>query len=245
MRVTRCIFCGNDSKDSKSVEHIIPESLGNKDLILEKGVVCDKCNNYFASKIEEPVLSLDGFKRLRFYNFIENKRGSIPPSDALFMGEIAETKWVKNADGKYSLLIGLPPETIYKMVKNPPKMFVTKGYDLSDDENHRYEISRFLAKIAVEYYVYLFLKNQKAEDNEELKIGVDEHLKKIINFIRIGRQDKRPLKYEAKTKESNKTFIEEDYDFEIGFTVEQEDLIFNLKIMDTRFKLNLSQNEGL
>ena len=49
----RCLFCKQDSSNTKSVEHIIPESLGNKTLILPRGYVCDKCNNYFAIKVED------------------------------------------------------------------------------------------------------------------------------------------------------------------------------------------------
>ena len=69
--IKNCIFCGAESSGSKSVEHIIP-SLGNKEYVLPRGVVCEKCNNYFARKIEGPVLSLDGFRLLRFYNAVEN-----------------------------------------------------------------------------------------------------------------------------------------------------------------------------
>ena len=47
----RCIFCKKDSLDSKSIEHIMPESLGNVNHILQPGVVCDECNNYFARKV--------------------------------------------------------------------------------------------------------------------------------------------------------------------------------------------------
>lgn len=235
MRVTKCIFCGECSTNSKSVEHIIPESLGNKTLILEKGVVCDKCNNYFSRKIEGPVLSLDGFKRLRFYNFVQNKAGNIPISDALFCGDLVEAKWEK-VNGEYSLLLGLSPETICKMINNPPKYFFTRGFDLSDDENHRYEISRFIAKVAIEYYVYLFIENQKDNDDEELIIEFDKQLSKLVNFVRVGRSDKHPLNYEV---------CIEEYSISIGFIEEKEDLVFLMRIMNTTFKLNLSNNSGL
>lgn len=239
MRIKNCIFCGRNSEDSRSIEHIIPESLGNKELILERGIVCDKCNNYFARKIEEPVLSLDCFKQLRFYNFIENKRGHIPLSDALFCGEVAEAQWVKT-DGQYSLFIGLSPETIEKMINNPPKMFFTRGYDLSDHENHRYEISRFLSKVAIEYFVYQTLTTQELED-EELNIIFDEQLKKLINYVRVGRENKLPINYEVTTNKLDDGFLNSDYKLSIGFTVEKDDLIFNFEIMNTIFKLNLSQ----
>lgn len=51
-----CLFCKRDSSTSRSVEHVIPESLGNKEYVLPRGMVCDKCNQYFAIKIEKPLL---------------------------------------------------------------------------------------------------------------------------------------------------------------------------------------------
>jgi hypothetical protein len=52
----KCVFCKCDSEDSKSVEHVIPESLGSKTIVLPRGLVCDKCNNYFSHKVEIPIL---------------------------------------------------------------------------------------------------------------------------------------------------------------------------------------------
>ncbi len=61
-----CIFCKRDSTGSCSVEHIIPESLGNEEHVLPPGVVCGACNNYFASSIEQAVLESGAFKIARF-----------------------------------------------------------------------------------------------------------------------------------------------------------------------------------
>jgi len=61
----RCIFCEADTSNSKSVEHIIPESLGNLDHVLPAGIVCDQCNNYFAVKVERPLLESAYFTQLR------------------------------------------------------------------------------------------------------------------------------------------------------------------------------------
>ena len=69
----KCIFCGNDSRDSRSVEHIIPESFGNSTAILPKGVVCDKCNNYIGRKIESPFLNSEAILLLRQELALENK----------------------------------------------------------------------------------------------------------------------------------------------------------------------------
>lgn len=69
-----CVFCHNISDSSKSVEHIIPESLGNKEHILWRGAVCDKCNNYFATKIEKELLDQPYFISMRHRNFIKTKK---------------------------------------------------------------------------------------------------------------------------------------------------------------------------
>lgn len=74
----RCIFCKTDSSHSVSVEHIIPESMGNADHVLPRGAVCDGCNGYFARKIEGPLLAAPVFRQLRFGMQIANKRGRIP-----------------------------------------------------------------------------------------------------------------------------------------------------------------------
>jgi hypothetical protein len=84
----RCLFCKQDSSNSKSVEHIIPESLENTTLVLPKGVVCDKCNNYFARKVEQPFLESIDIRALRFREAIPNKRGIIPPLDGILNGDI-------------------------------------------------------------------------------------------------------------------------------------------------------------
>ena len=74
----RCIFCKQDSSTSKSVELIIPESLGNVEHVLPLGAVCDACNQYFARKIERQVLDSPMFRRLRADMAVRNKRGRIP-----------------------------------------------------------------------------------------------------------------------------------------------------------------------
>jgi hypothetical protein len=79
----RCLFCKRDSSLSRSVEHIIPESLGNHTFILSAGIVCDTCNNYFARKVEKPFLDLPMIAHLRFDHEIQNKRGKVPHTGAI------------------------------------------------------------------------------------------------------------------------------------------------------------------
>jgi len=51
----RCIFCDKENQ-AKSIEHIISESFGNKDYVIDRSVVCDECNSKF-SRFEQKALS--------------------------------------------------------------------------------------------------------------------------------------------------------------------------------------------
>jgi hypothetical protein len=73
-----CLFCKGSTETSVSIEHIVPESLGNIELVLPAGVVCDKCNNYFARKLEGPVLACGAFLEHRFAGCLPNKGARIP-----------------------------------------------------------------------------------------------------------------------------------------------------------------------
>lgn len=79
-----CIFCHKDSSTSKSIEHIIPESLGNTDYLLPNGYVCDECNHYFAIKVEKKLLSQPYFVSMRSRNGILTKKGKFVREKMIF-----------------------------------------------------------------------------------------------------------------------------------------------------------------
>src|SRR5687768_18410135 len=99
-----CLFCERSSIDSKSVEHIIPESLGNTVYILPVGVVCDKCNNYFSREIEGPLLSHNFFRQKRHCLGILSKKGRIPDEKGFIIDPVdAEVAFSKDKNGKSSV----------------------------------------------------------------------------------------------------------------------------------------------
>lgn len=75
----RCLFCKANSSNSHSVEHAIPEALGNRTFVLPRGVVCDGCNNYFAVKVEGPLLKTGALQQLRARQGVPTKRGRLVP----------------------------------------------------------------------------------------------------------------------------------------------------------------------
>lgn len=60
-----CIIC-DCKNEAKSIEHIVPESLGNRFYVMKRGALCDKCNNRF-SKFEQKALgqTILSFERAR------------------------------------------------------------------------------------------------------------------------------------------------------------------------------------
>lgn len=76
----KCIFCKSGTGTFTTVEHIIPESLGNDNLLLESHV-CDKCQRYFGKEIEKYVLGKTPFGFWRTYLGIKTKKQEWPSVD--------------------------------------------------------------------------------------------------------------------------------------------------------------------
>lgn len=146
----RCLFCKNDSSTTKSIEHIIPESLGNKTLVLPLGYVCDKCNNYFARKVEKPFLEQFNMRLLRFQEAVPSKKKKIPSIN----GIIGSTQVTVHKDvvGEEVITgIDIPPELFDKILNEPNKMeLIIPALVESHFPEQGFIISRFLAKIALE-----------------------------------------------------------------------------------------------
>lgn len=73
----KCIFCLQTGDIFHTVEHIIPESLGNTDdFLIDR--VCDKCQNYFGREVENYVLTKTPFGFWRTMAGTLNKKGKSP-----------------------------------------------------------------------------------------------------------------------------------------------------------------------
>lgn len=73
----RCIFCLEENENFNTVEHIVPESLGNTDDIL-RNAVCDKCQSYLGKEVENFILSKNPFVFWRTIYGTKSKKGKEP-----------------------------------------------------------------------------------------------------------------------------------------------------------------------
>lgn len=176
----KCIFCKSDSSTSKSVEHIIPESLGNKSHILPKGIVCDRCNNYFATKVEKRVLEKPYFKNVRYRNFITTKKRRLVPDKTLFPNK--EGGWADVWLDEKGFVIDSKDQHIFELIKDGKinKLVIPI---IEQPEENDYEVSRFLAKAALE-----FLTDRIKNDDDWLEeIVTKVELDPLRNYARYGK----------------------------------------------------------
>lgn len=185
----KCIFCRQDSTNSKSVEHIVPNSFGNTTAILKKGIVCDKCNNYFARKVEQPFLEAKPVRILRQELEIENKRGKLITE---YSYPRVGKEYVKQISYNKYLICVIDDNTQEELSK---KVDEYQRYMLDNDKfflEQNYDISRLLAKMAVEFFVY----NSGSSEEVCEDISTDKAFQSIRHYARYGSQ--KIWKYNAR-----------------------------------------------
>ena len=79
-----CLYCKQSDVPFTSVEHVIPESLGNQGLrgkppmVLPKGVVCDRCNHGKLSNLDNALIDFSPISLMRTRYGVRSKRGALP-----------------------------------------------------------------------------------------------------------------------------------------------------------------------
>lgn len=159
----------------------MPESIGSKKRVLPPGAVCDKCNNYFARKVEQPVLNHSWMRNLRAWHQVPNKKGSYPSMLGHIAGSDIPVNMRRDKDGKLQFA------TENKSDAHALARVATGGFEkpliftIEDDPPPR-GMSRFLCKMALETFAEVF-----CSDAHELDRLVDEpYLESIRGYARHG-----------------------------------------------------------
>lgn len=238
-----CIFCKEDSRDSKSVEHIIPESLGNKDLILPKGVVCDKCNQYFAVKVEKPMLEMKYFRNVRFRNNIKSKKGRNIPYKTLFPHK--DGGWVDMIIDDNNIIFNNDDTHVTDLIRNQKINKMMFEVVDAPSKNNSY-VSRFLAKSALELFA-LKADNNQAYLDEVINM---KELDPLREYARYGKGEKWMYNqrriYSEEDRFVDPVFHPEPYEVlhELDFLfLEPGVYYFTLVIMGIEYVINCGASE--
>lgn len=140
----KCIFCDKEN-EAESIEHIVPESFGNKVYVMKKGEVCDTCNGKF-SKFEEKALTNSVFVMERARFAIITKKGKN------VKGEIKKLiiEGDKNFREKYINVTGIDEENMIEF--NPTSGI---GYLLIPSfDKSEVSTSKLLLKIGLESFYH-------------------------------------------------------------------------------------------
>lgn len=237
-----CLFCKNDSSQSRSVEHIIPESLGNKEHVLRPGVVCDDCNNYFALKVEKPLLEQPYFQSVRARNEIQNKKGrSVPEKGLIWHPNGGPVDIYRMQDGLAIDITNLKLANLFQ--GHTSGKFVIPIY--REPEINNLILSRFLCKVALEALVHKFIDIEGWESETIYKTELDP----LRRFARFGNQKIALWKYSQKRIYNEDDRFEDTnltgepyeclHEFQIHYSSAQE-LFFIICIMGIEYAINFA-----
>jgi HNH endonuclease len=179
----RCIFCKLTSTKSISKEHIVPESLGNIEYILQPGWVCDKCNNYLACEVEAPFLNSWYGRNSRFEMRVQSKRRKVPPAIGFHAQSRSKVDVYVDKEGHYGICCAQGKDETHfaKSISNDTHgtLYIPAANLPSND----YETARFIGKVALEVLALRGMDvpgwNNEVVDKKEL----DE----LRNYVRKGR----------------------------------------------------------
>lgn len=235
----KCIFCKHDASASISVEHIVPESMGNKNNILPKGVVCDTCNNYFSLKIEKKVLEMKYFQNLRFRNGIESKKNRIPRGKALIPKTKYEAEVIISENKPFEVILDAAS---FELIQKGEIKHLLLPFDI---EYPKYDkvFSRFLAKIGVEMIALRILMQDR---NDQNLLAEEPALDPVRNYARFNSKNENWVYSSRKIYEEDESFFLEngksvDMVFECDFLATHEgELYFVIAIKGIEFVLNMA-----
>jgi hypothetical protein len=145
--------------------------------VLPKGVVCDKCNNYFAKAVEKPFLEDQAVRLLRFHECLPSKKGRVPPIAGVLSPGI-QVEMFRNAKSG-TLLMDVPPGSLDGILRQAEGQLILPigGAPPAGPTS-----SRFFAKVAVESMAARLLHDTALMD----QFIDDPQLDPIRNHARRG-----------------------------------------------------------
>lgn len=235
-----CIFCQKNSDLSKTIEHIIPEALGNTEHILPKGIVCDSCNHYFGTKIEKKLLETLYFEHVRSRKMVQNKKGKIPPISGILLPARLAVKLSK--DGAIYAANESDESIFVKSIQKHDSGQIIVPHIPNPPIEPSNILSKFLAKVALEVLAQRLMDSQEGLDF----VAQDKQLHNIRQFARYGKfiglwpYHQRRIYSEEMQFSDNKTKerYEVLHEYQLLYTDDNQQLYLILAIFGIEYAIN-------
>lgn len=110
-----CIYCKEDSSKARGFAHVIPEALFRNTLVLPRGGVCDKCNQYLG-KLDSSLVAFPPIALILQWHGVEGKlgrsRSEIGPVKSEGQGNLRFTVEIQenstDRHGKHTVRFAIP-----------------------------------------------------------------------------------------------------------------------------------------
>jgi hypothetical protein len=73
-----CLFCRKSDGGFTTAEHSLSHSIGNTEVVLENGIVCDRCNNGVLSQLDQALAEFWPLQMRRTWLGVPSKSGKVP-----------------------------------------------------------------------------------------------------------------------------------------------------------------------
>jgi len=240
-----CIFCESSEREFTAREHIVPESLGNTEHMLPPGIVCDWCNNYFARKVEAPVLNSAFFTQARNRARIPNKRRNIPPIDVLSYPAALHLQLAASTGGERSIYAtnDADNDAFVEMITNRKRFSVV--FPVPELPSGRL-FARFLAMMALEAWAKKIL-----DSNGDLHVDLIDkpELDEIRDFARFGNGNEAWAYTSRRLYPEDHHFVDDEgttfdvlHEYTLLYT-DANELYFVIAILGIEFAINLGGPE--
>lgn len=236
----RCIFCMTPCSSSKSVEHIIPESLGGVEHILPRGIVCDKCNNYFAREVEKPFMENEAIKLLRIEEQIPSKKGRMLNSSSLDLHSI-NTKTLDSIKRYDS--ISLPKDIVDTLI-SAEKITLFRPVNSAElMQPDQSVLLRFVGKIAIEAMAYRFLSTSMELIEQFIDMKDFDLLRNHVRYSKpktwpcVSRRIYNSKKYEYNYENGEIYQVMNEFDF---LLTNESECYFVLALFGMEYTINMA-----
>lgn len=226
-----CIFCKRSTQASRSVEHVLAESFGNTEYVLPRGVVCDPCNNYFASSVEQPVLESDSFLQARFDGSVPNKRNRSPSINGIVLPKYrAEV----SRDAAGDLHIYVEEQATASLLDGRSRALIIPRMNRKPGATL---FARFLGKAAIEAMAYGLLENAPQMLGDLVDCAALDPLR---NYARYGSPQTLKWPYSERNPFQRPSGNTCDVSHEWRFlSIEEGELYFILVLFGIEYAINV------